>query len=893
MKKIYLNILVVLLLGYAFLGFFVVPYYLQHNLSKILQKDFSIETSVDSIYFNPFSFEVKVSNFILRDQKKKNLLFIGTLAFNPELIDLLFNKIYFKYLKIDNLKADIDLDKNQTPNFQFLLQNLQKKKTSKKQNKNGKDSMPIFQVDELKFSYLNVAFSDYSKKELYRFETKPFNIELDNILVDTNNINNIAFKIATKQSGVLSVNSKFQINPLKIQGRVNISKLNVNKVFNYFKSDDFIVDLNSKALDVDFGYGIDILKDDFHVAIEDVALKLPQIKVIQDKYEVTFKEIDVRVKKVDTLLSKDISYDVFGVHLQSKQVGFEDHHINTDFGLKSLKADVTQVSSNKAIPIEFKGSFDMPLKGQLSLQGKALQEPLEIRADLMLQNTSLKPYEAYLQEFVNIGIKSFDIDAKTSVQILNDKTQKINLQGYIDLKDIVLFNTKQNQEILQIKNAHLKNISFRDDFLNIKTININQPFVNFSYNQNKTTNFSYLVVNKKEEQTKKKEKQNSFKLLINNIYLKDGKSSFIDKTITPNFTSKEEQVNIKATNISLDSKIKTTIIHKSVIDKYSLLNAKSTFAVANPLEDLKASLHLQNIDLPRLSAYSGKFIGNKIDNGKLALKLEHTIKKGQLNSVNNLHIKDIKLGQKVESKDAIDAPIESAIALLEDSSGVIDLDIPINGDLKNPSFDISDVIGDVIVNTIVGIVTAPFKFLALLTGLDGEKDISNIGFAFGTSDISVTQKEKLDKIAEALLKRPQVDFQIKPAYHFESDLKALQEKKFQQLHPLVSDSTKKFQELYKYIKKHFIKAYTNEEYEKLEGKEDTKYQDMVQKLQSDIKVDIKEIENLGLQRAKKIREYLISKGIGIQRIKIQEGYTTDKIDTKLNQVIVLFELKLK
>ncbi len=48
--------------------------------------------------------------------------------------------------------------------------------------------------------------------------------------------------------------------------------------------------------------------------------------------------------------------------------------------------------------------------------------------------------------------------------------------------------------------------------------------------------------------------------------------------------------------------------------------------------------------------------------GKLNLTLNYDIKKSQLKSTNNIRIKDIELGEKVESKDAINAPIGLAIA---------------------------------------------------------------------------------------------------------------------------------------------------------------------------------------------------------------------------------------
>ena len=55
-------------------------------------------------------------------------------------------------------------------------------------------------------------------------------------------------------------------------------------------------------------------------------------------------------------------------------------------------------------------------------------------------------------------------------------------------------------------------------------------------------------------------------------------------------------------------------------------------------------------------------------------------------------INKLKLGDKVDSADAADLPLDLAIAILEDSDGLIDLDLPIAGSLDDPQFSYGSIV---------------------------------------------------------------------------------------------------------------------------------------------------------------------------------------------------------
>jgi hypothetical protein len=90
---------------------------------------------------------------------------------------------------------------------------------------------------------------------------------------------------------------------------------------------------------------------------------------------------------------------------------------------------------------------------------------------------------------------------------------------------------------------------------------------------------------------------------------------------------------------------------------------------------------------------------------------------------------------------------------------VIDLDIPVEGDLNDPEFSLFPIVLKVIVNLFVKIVTAPFALIGALFG--GDEELSYVLFDAGLDSLAAPERAKLDSLSHALRERPELTLNIR------------------------------------------------------------------------------------------------------------------------------------
>jgi outer membrane protein OmpA-like peptidoglycan-associated protein len=246
-------------------------------------------------------------------------------------------------------------------------------------------------------------------------------------------------------------------------------------------------------------------------------------------------------------------------------------------------------------------------------------------------------------------------------------------------------------------------------------------------------------------------------LSVGRTQLVNGRIDFTDHFVRPNYSADLSELNGTLGAFSSTGGGMAVIDLKGRAARTALLEISGQFnPTAKPLAmDIRA--RATDLELAPLSPYSGKYAGYVIERGKLSMDLAYQISpEGQLQAKNKVIVNQLTFGDRVDSPDATSLPVRLAVSLLQDSRGVIDINLPISGSLQDPQFSVGRLILKVIGNLLTKAVTAPFS---LLFGSD-ETDFSQVTFKPGSVLLTDAGAADLEKVAKALADKPSLKLTV-------------------------------------------------------------------------------------------------------------------------------------
>ena len=249
------------------------------------------------------------------------------------------------------------------------------------------------------------------------------------------------------------------------------------------------------------------------------------------------------------------------------------------------------------------------------------------------------------------------------------------------------------------------------------------------------------------------------------INLVNGKVLFSDRFIRPNYSANLSE--LQGTLSQFASQAADGSVQMADLDVLGRAEGTAALEITGKVNPLAKPLALdingkvRDLDLPPLTAYSIKYAGYGIERGKLSMDVNYTVlPNGQLTASNKLVLNQLTFGDEVKGAPN-SLPVKLAVALLADSNGVIDIDLPISGSLNDPQFSFGSLVFKVIANLVGKALTAPFSLIASAIGGGASADeLSNVAFAPGSSVLSPAAMQGLDQVAKALIARPKLSVTV-------------------------------------------------------------------------------------------------------------------------------------
>ena len=252
--------------------------------------------------------------------------------------------------------------------------------------------------------------------------------------------------------------------------------------------------------------------------------------------------------------------------------------------------------------------------------------------------------------------------------------------------------------------------------------------------------------------------QEGMPVRIGEVRITDGTLDFADNNVQPNFAAKIFALDGSIKGLSSDPTSHAQVDLKGKVDEFSPVTIAGEVQPFSFERYTDIGLKFENISLPIFNPYSGRFAGYAIAKGKLTTDLHYRIDNRALDAQHHIRIDQLEWGEETAGQGEATLPVKFATFLLRDRNGVIDLDIPVQGTLDDPTFKVGPIIWKVIKNLIVKAVTAPFALLGAL--FSGAEEAQHVDFTPGMADLDATSASQLDALGKSLVEKPGLTLEV-------------------------------------------------------------------------------------------------------------------------------------
>lgn len=456
-----------------------------------------------------------------------------------------------------------------------------------------------------------------------------------------------------------------------------------------------------------------------------------------------------------------------------------------ELGAKSLS-----LAPNAEIP--FHVAFAWAPEGRFAADGSAVVLP-EPRAKLKLEVSqfALLPLSPYLEAQVDARLTQGALTTAQEIQFsLHEGQPTIDLTGRIQVDNFGLVDGTHSEELAGFRSLALNGLHVTTApklALHVDEIALAAPYARVVVREDKSLNVAALVRSSPPAAgaaasvaatppPAQPATTAAPEIEIGKITIAEGDFSATDRSVSPNV-----RVGVRDFGGTI-GELSSSRPARAAVDLHGAFDGVGPITISGRLDPLgqpqfvELKTSIRNLDLLAFSPYSGKYAGFEIARGKLGLDASVRLEGQKLEAQNVLTMSQFTFGSPVASPDATKLPVRLGVALLKDLNGQIVIDIPVAGDLGDPSFRVGKVVLRVVVNLLSKAAVSPFSLLGSMFGGGGD-ELAFQEFEPGLAELRASERPKLETMVKALANRPGLSLSLEGTYDGPADAFALKRQK--------------------------------------------------------------------------------------------------------------------
>jgi hypothetical protein len=568
------------------------------------------------------------------------------------------------------------------------------------------------------------------------------------------------------------------INPFS--GKMQISDLRMQE------SNSKAIFFSAEGIDLNFELN-KLFKKEY--IISEFTLDKPVGVIIQNKKVFNFSDLIDKFTAKDTLKIKKgpVKFSILNIKINDGTFFYAEKNIPVNYYIKNVSIESSGMHWDvDSVPVKFhieSGVGTGTLTGESSIHLKSMNFKLDAHA----RNYDLSTIEQYIKEMTNYGKLRANLDADLKATGNFKNSQVLDASGSIAVNDLHFGKTK-TEDYLSFKKFTVKINQLNP--INKKylydSVSLLEPF--FKYERYDHLDNLQNMFGKKGKKVKEAKAKSGYVNILFKFadYIKEIAKNFFrskyeikrlaiykadlkyyDYAINEKFEIAASPLTIIADSIDRSSDRWVNLSLRSGLKPYG--NASLDLSI-NPKDssDFNVSYRLYDLPAAMFNPYLITFTSFPLDKGTMEMKGRWNVNNGIIKSTNHFLMIDPRVNERQKRDGARWIPLKLIMFFVRENGNVIDYEIPINGDLKDPKFKLKDVIIDVLTNLFVKPVTTPYRIEVKNVENKIERSIV-MKWEMRKSILQDNEVEFVKKLADHLKENPAVNISVIPINYSEKE----------------------------------------------------------------------------------------------------------------------------
>jgi hypothetical protein len=515
--------------------------------------------------------------------------------------------------------------------------------------------------------------------------------------------------------------------------------------------------------------------------ISELTLNRPCGIVIQNKKDFNFNDLIEKFsqKEGSDTTKEPVHFNILSVKIIDGEFHYRENITPINYFIKKVNIESSGLQWNAdTIAAKFAflsgmGSGDM--EGNFTINFKNL----DYRLAVVVQEFDLNILEQYLKDLSNDGSFSAILNADMKSKGNFDDQENVTMSGKFDISDFHFGKNPQDDYASFDKlMVAINEVSPKNHVYSYDSILLSHPYLKYErydfldnlqsmfgkgganvsavYSDPEKFNLIIEIANYVEVVSK-----NFFKsdYKINSLVIDKGHLKFNDYSLSEKFSIELNSLSAIADSIDKTHKWVTASL-KSDIKPYGNLSVDIRI---NPKDsgDFDMQYNFQDLAISMFNPYVISYTSFPFDRGTIEINGKWNVRNGIIQSDNHLLIIDSRVTNRLKNKDTKWIPMPLVMAFVRDRGNVIDYEIPITGNLKDPKFHLRDVIFDLLENIFVKPATTPYRMQVKNKEAEIEKFLS-LRWDMRNSSLLPQQDKFIEKMADFLAKNPDAFITVYP-----------------------------------------------------------------------------------------------------------------------------------